>query len=103
MSSILFTLKAICLRPRKVISVSRLTIDKTAIAGTVGDIISLNATIIPDNAFSQNVTWSSADTAKATVNNLGKVTLKAAGKTAITAAIDDVFAKTTVTINEKVN
>ncbi|QIC17768.1 hypothetical protein G3341_06590 [Providencia vermicola] len=88
---------------RKVIPVSGLTIDKPTATGVVGDTVQLNITLTPTNASNPYVIWSSSDTAKATVNTSGNVTLKAVGTVIITATADSVKTQSTITINEKAN
>ena len=49
----------------------------------------LTATVYPDNATDQSVTWSSSDETKATVDKTGKVTAVATGTATITAKAGD--------------
>jgi uncharacterized protein YjdB len=62
----------------------------------------LTATIAPVNATNQNVSWSSSNTAVASVDANGLVTAKAVGTAVITATSQDggKIATTTVTVND---
>ena len=56
---------------------------------TVGGTATLNATISPSNATNKQVTWSSANTSIAAVDQNGKITAVAAGTTTITVKTAD--------------
>ena len=66
--------------------------------------INLTHTIIPNNATNQNVTWTSSNTAVATVNSNGNVTAKSIGSTTITVKTNDgnYTATYKLTVKEKV-
>lgn len=64
----------------------------------VGDYINLKATTYP---ITKSVSWSSNNTYVATVNSSGKVTAKNAGTAIITASVDGIKAKCTITVNPK--
>ncbi len=67
------------------VAVTGVTLDKTSAEMTVGgDALTLTATVAPDNATDQTVTWTTSDASVATVAN-GVVTAKAAGTATITA------------------
>ena len=68
-----------------VVAVTGITLNQKDIAIIVGDTFQLTATVSPDNATEKTVAWSSADEQIATVDNTGKVTAKAPGKTSIAA------------------
>ena len=55
----------------------------------VGDTMSLTANVQPSNTTNKAVSWSSSNTAAATVDSNGKVTAVGAGKTVITATAKD--------------
>ena len=71
------------------LSVTSITLDKTELSLYTGDSETLTATIEPDNATNQAVTWESSDPNVATVDENGKVTAVAAGKAIITATTAD--------------
>ena len=56
---------------------------------SVGDTAQLTVKVEPDNAADKTVTWSSSNTAFATVDNTGKVSAKAEGKATIMATAND--------------
>ncbi len=69
----------------------------------IGKDITLKAKVSPDNADNKEVTWSSEDTAKATVDADGKVTGVAEGKAVIKATAKDgsgVFGQLEVTVSK---
>ena len=70
------------------LSVTNITLDKTELPLYTGDSEILTATIEPDNATNQAVTWESSDPNVATVDN-GKVTAVAAGEAFITVTTAD--------------
>jgi len=72
----------------KTFPVTGVSLDKTAHEMTEGEEVTLTATVNPDNATNKNVTWSTSDTAIATVTN-GKVTAVKAGKATITVTTED--------------
>jgi uncharacterized protein YjdB len=71
------------------IPVTGVTVDPTTAAIAIGEETQLTATVAPEIASIQTVTWSSSDTAIATVDSTGKVTGKAAGTATITATTTD--------------
>ncbi|WP_053783673.1 S-layer homology domain-containing protein [Paenibacillus xylanivorans] len=71
--------------PKKVTGV---VLDKTTVELTVGEIVKLTATVEPDAAANQAVTWSTNDSAVATVDN-GTVTAVKAGKATISVETVD--------------
>ena len=90
------------------VNVSGVTLSQTAAAMTVGDAaLTLTATVAPSNASNKTVTWTSSNTAVATVAD-GVVTAVAAGTATITATAtngtpddtsDDQTATCTVTVS----
>ena len=74
--------------PEKVL-VTSITINGTTTL-TVGNTITLTATVLPENATNTTVTWSSSDTSVASVDSTsGLITAHAAGTTTITATAAD--------------
>ena len=71
------------------LSVTSITLDKTELSLYTGDSETLTATIEPDNATNQNVTWSSSDETIATVDNNGTVTAVGAGEATITVTTEN--------------
>ena len=70
------------------ISVTEVTLDKSALSLEVGQTGTLTATVSPENATNKNVTWSTSDSSIATVSN-GTVTAVAAGTATITVTTVD--------------
>ncbi len=63
--------------------VEGMTLSETEVTSRIGNKVQLRATITPDNATNQNVTWKSSNTKVATVSENGLVTMKAAGTASI--------------------
>ena len=90
------------------IPVTGITIKGSATSVTVGNKVNLSATVVPGDATNSGITWSSSNTAYATVDTNGVVTTKAAGagkSVVITATANDGSGvKSTFNINiKKVN
>ena len=91
------------------VAVTGVELNKTETTLSVGDTETLAATVKPENATDKSVTWSSSNTAVATVSDGGLVTAVAAGTANITAtatngtndADDDKFLTCLVTVNKK--
>lgn len=86
------------------ISVTSITLDKTAETLEVSRTLTLTATVLPDNATDKSVTWTSSNEQVATVVE-GVVTALAVGETTITcASVSDpnVGATCRITVIEKV-
>ena len=71
------------------VPVQSVSLDKTTLDLNVGEDITLVATVLPSNADDKTVTWSSSNTAVATVSSTGKVTAVAAGEAVITVTTTD--------------
>lgn len=71
------------------IPVSSVTINKTELELFEGETESLVATVLPNNATDKKVSWSSSDTAIATVDDSGLVTAVGEGSATITAKVGD--------------
>ena len=79
----------------------KLTLSNKSATLTVGDKLSLTATVGPANTTNKKVTWVSSDPSVAVVNSKGVVTAKAEGKAVITATTSNGISKTcTVTVRE---
>lgn len=93
------------LQPRddltKYVSVTGVTLDKTALSLAEGASDTLTATVSPKDAPNKNVTWRSDDPSIASVNGDGNVTAHKAGITTITATTEigqfTAFCQVTVT------
>ena len=85
-------------------NVEGVTLDKTEGVLTVGNTVTVTATVTPDTATNASVTWSSSDEAIATVDSEGKITAVAPGTATITATSDsnpDASAAYAVTVQAK--
>ena len=85
-------------------NVEGITLAKTEGVLTVGNTVTVTATVIPDTATSASVTWTSSDEAIATVDSEGKITAVAPGTATITATSDsnpDASAAYAVTVQAK--
>jgi uncharacterized protein YjdB len=71
------------------VSVTGVTLNKPSTSLTVGASETLTATISPTNASNPSVTWSSSNTAVATVNTSGIITAVGAGTAIITVTTTD--------------
>ena len=70
--------------------VTSITLDKTSLSLVIGAEATLSVTsILPDNANDKTYSWSSSDSAIASVDNSGKVTAKAKGNATIKATAND--------------
>lgn len=80
------------------VAVEKVEITSTETDVEVGKTITLTAKVSPENATDKTVTWTSADTAIATVDSTGKVTGVAAGTVKITAKAGEKTAEVDVTV-----
>ncbi|GBU26904.1 hypothetical protein R84B8_00420 [Treponema sp. R8-4-B8] len=89
-----------CKEPDSTVKVASVTLNETALTMTVGDEITLTATVAPSNATNQNVEWSSSAPSVVSVLN-GKVKAQTAGSGNITVKTQDggKTATCTVTVN----
>ena len=85
-------------RPGTVTSISLTSTTQTLVVGEAD--VTLTYTIEPDNAIDKTVTWSSDNTAVATVDATGRVHAVAVGTAIITAKAGDKSATCTVTVTE---
>ena len=88
---------------KKKTDVTGITVSPTARTITEDEEFTITATVSPDNATDKGVTWSSSDTAVATVDGNGKVTGISAGEAVITVTTNDggFTAECDVTVNNK--
>lgn len=84
------------------VNVSSVSLSKSTDTIVLGDTDNLTATVTPDNATNQGVTWTSSDNNVAKVDNTGKVTSVNAGTATITAILAADSSKT-ATCNVTVN
>ena len=85
-------------------NVEGITLDKAEGVLTVGNTVTVTATVTPDTATNASVTWTSSDEAIATVDSEGKITAVAPGTATITAVSDsnpDANATYAVTVQAK--
>ena len=85
-------------------NVESVTLDKTEGVLTVGNTVTVTATVTPDTATNASVTWTSSNKAIATVDSEGKITAVAPGTATITATSDsnpDASAAYAVTVQAK--
>ena len=73
----------------KVIPIETVELDKTEVSLFKGDSEQLSATITPDNATYQEISWSSSDPNVATVDESGKIIAVGVGEAIITATTKD--------------
>ena len=85
-------------------NVEGIALDKTEGVLTVGNTVTVTATVTPDTTTNASVTWTSSDEAIATVDSEGKITAVAPGTATITATSDsnpDANATYAVTVQAK--
>ena len=83
--------------------VEQIALSKTEGVLTVGNSVTITATVTPDNATNATVNWTSSDEKVATVDSSGKVTAVAAGNATIKATSEsdgDVSADYALTVNK---
>ena len=83
--------------------VEQIALSKTEGVLTVGNSVTVTATVTPNNATNTTVNWTSSDEKVATVDSNGKVTAVAAGNATITATSEsdgDVSADYALTVNK---
>lgn len=86
---------------QKVIDVTSVTLDRTALSLTEGDTFQLSATVKPLNASDPTVTWTSSNTSVATVDSDGVVTAVKEGSATVTAKAGDKTATCSVHVTKK--
>ncbi|MDE7097202.1 MAG: Ig-like domain-containing protein, partial [Muribaculaceae bacterium] len=80
------------------IEVTNIELDKKQVTLTEDETVQLTATVTPNNATDQNVTWTSEDPTIANVDHNGHVTALKAGKTTITAQAGEKTATCEITV-----
>lgn len=81
------------------IKVTMVTVEPAVAEITVGDVLSLSASVDPDDATDQTIEWSSSDAAVATVDADGNVKAIAPGSVVVTAkSTDGPTAECTITV-----
>ena len=83
--------------------VEQITLNKTEGTLTVGNSVTVTATVTPDNATNTTINWTSSDEKVATVDSNGNVTAVAAGNAIIKATSEsdgDVSADYALTVNK---
>ena len=87
---------------KNVIAVTEVSLNKNELAINEGESETLTATVKPDDATDQTVTWSTSDASIATVDQNGKVTAVKEGTATITAKAGDKSASCRVTVSKNV-
>lgn len=64
-------------------------IDRTEATMTIGEVLELQFSLVPENAINRHVGWSSSDASLAEVDENGRVTAKAEGTAVITVTAED--------------
>ncbi len=80
------------------VAVTGVTLDRSAVTLYAGAATQLSAAVVPADATNPAVTWTSSDTAVASVNASGLVTAVAAGEATITATAGEYSDACTVTV-----
>ena len=91
---------ATCKVTVKPVAVTEVRLDQISRTMKVGDMLVLNATVLPENVTDKTVTWSSSDEAVATVGADGTVTALKEGTAVITAKCGEKSAFCTVTVQK---
>lgn len=71
------------------VDVESVALDYSALSMIIDDVISLNATVLPENATDPSLSWTTSDPTIATVSDLGKVTAVSPGIATITVTTND--------------
>jgi uncharacterized protein YjdB len=85
----LFSASCVVTVQEAAVSVTGVSLDRTALTVYVNDVENLTHTVIPSTAVNTNVAWSSNATSVATVDNAGRVTGIAPGTASVTVTTDD--------------
>ena len=96
------TVKVTVTENTDIVKPTGIKLDKTSLTLTEGDSDTLTATVQPTNATNKTVTWTSGDTAVATVDGSGNVKAVSEGTTTITAQTFNGYKATaTITVEPK--
>ena len=74
---------------RKYIPITGITLDRTSLVMTEGDVVSLSAVIMPEEAEDKNVSWISSDESIVSVDQTGKIEALNIGTAVITVMSSD--------------
>ena len=85
-------------KPSNTVAVKSVALNKSNATLSVGNSITIVATVSPDNATNKSITWTSSDDNIASVNN-GIITAKTVGTTTITAKSGKESATIKITVN----
>ncbi len=91
---------ASCVTEDKV-EVASLMLSDTDVSVTIGEVRAISCTVLPEDATTKTVTWSSSNNAVATVNDAGAVTAISSGTCTIIASSGGVMATVNVTVKKK--
>ena len=80
------------------VPVDKISLDQTSVTLTVGENVTLTATVKPDDATDKTVSWNSSDTSVADVDQKGQVRANNAGTATITARAGEKTATCRVTV-----
>ena len=86
---------------QKDVAVTSVSLSQDSAEMIIGETVQLKATVQPDNATNNTVTWASSKQSVATVSNSGLVTAKEEGSCTITASAGGKSASCTVTVSKK--
>lgn len=81
------------------IAVTAITLSSNSLGLKIGESQTLTATVTPDNAMDKTVTWTSDNTAVATVSESGEINAVSVGTANITARAGEKTASCTITVN----
>ncbi len=84
----------------KNVDVTGISLDKSDVTLTIGEAVTLNATVSPDNATNKSIAWQSNNTAVVTVDSNGKITAISQGTATVTAKSGDKETSCSVTVAE---
>ena len=90
-------IKVSVIEDKNSVPVSNIKLSTTAVTIDAGSSVTVNATVIPNNATKKNITWSSENTNIATVSN-GMIYGKAPGTTNIVVRANQVYRKIAVLV-----